>query len=81
MNSCIEIGIDIVLDCTKLRKLRDAERLSQQQVANDLCMTQAQIWRMENDENYNPTMRTMYAVANYFGVTIQDLIRVKRSKT
>jgi transcriptional regulator with XRE-family HTH domain len=80
MNSCIEIGIDIVLDCTKLRKLRDAERLSQQQVANDLCMTQAQIWRMENDENYNPTMRTMYAVANYFGVTIQEIIRVKKSQ-
>ena len=56
----------------KLRIYRAKERISQEQLAERANLTQAYVYKLEN-ELANPSIYVMLKLANAFSITIPDL--------
>ena len=58
----------------RLRRLREAKKLTLQQVADAVGCTKAYIWELEMREGQRPTAERLNAIAKLLGVTVQDLL-------
>lgn len=58
----------------KLQKLRTQENLTQEELAQKLYVSRAAVSKWESGRGY-PSIDSLKAIANYFGVTIDQLIR------
>jgi len=63
----------------KIKALRDSRRITQERLAEHLGMTAQAISRWENETCY-PDMEMLPAIADYFGITLDELLCVDRSK-
>ena len=57
---------------TKIKELRKRDGRKQEDLANALGVTSQAVSRWEKDGSY-PDMEMIPAIANYFGVTIEDI--------
>ena len=59
---------------TLIKKHREEKGVSQLDMAIDIEMSANQIGRIERAES-NPTVETLYAIANYFGIDIIEFFK------
>lgn len=57
-----------------IRRMREAAKLSQQELADKSGVSKAQISRLENGSQKNPQIQTVIAIATELGTTIEELI-------
>jgi transcriptional regulator with XRE-family HTH domain len=60
----------------RIQKLRKKQGLSQLALADEADIPLSQIGRIERGEN-NPTVSTLYVIANALGVDLKTLVDVK----
>ena len=58
----------------RLRRLREAKKLTLQQVANAVGCTKAYIWELEMKEGQRPSAERVHLLAKVLGVTMEDLM-------
>lgn len=58
----------------RLRRFREAKKLTLQQVADAVGCTKAYIWELEMKEGQRPSAERVYALAKVLGVTVEDLM-------
>ena len=58
----------------RLRRLREAKKLTLQQVADAAGCTKAYIWELEMREGQRPTAERLNAIAKLLGVTVLHLL-------
>jgi transcriptional regulator with XRE-family HTH domain len=58
----------------RLRRLREAKKLTLQQVADAVGCTKAYIWELEMKEGQRPSAERVHALAKVLGVTMEDLM-------
>ena len=58
----------------RLRRLREAKKLTLQQVADAVGCTKAYIWELEMREGQRPTAERLNAIAKTLGVTVLHLL-------
>jgi transcriptional regulator with XRE-family HTH domain len=58
----------------RLRRLREAKKLTLQQVADAVGCTKAYIWELEMKEGQRPTAERVQALAKVLGVTMGDVM-------
>lgn len=58
----------------RLRRLREAKKLTLQQVADAVGCTKAYIWELEMREGQRPSAERIQGIANVLGVTMGDLM-------
>ena len=58
----------------RLRRLREAKKLTLQQVADAVGCTKAYIWELEMREGQRPTAERLNAIAKFLGVTVLHLL-------
>jgi len=58
----------------RLRRLREAKKLTLQQVADEIGCTKAYVWELEMREGQRPTAERVYALSKLLGVTVEDLM-------
>lgn len=58
----------------RLRRLREAKKLTLQQVADEVGCTKAYIWELEMKEGLRPSAERVHALAKVLGVTMEDLM-------
>lgn len=61
----------------RLRRLREAKKLTLQQVADEVGCTKAYIWELEMKEGQRPSAERVHALAKVLGVTMEDLMGEK----
>ena len=64
---------------TRIRELRILRGFSQEELANEADVPLSQIGRIERGEN-NPTISTLYVLAQALQVDIKDLLDIKLKK-
>ena len=64
----------------KIRELRKAKKLSQDQVAKVCGVTRQTINAIENNK-YDPSLYLAFALAKYLGVTVDELFHFEGGKT
>ncbi len=64
---------------TKIRELRIAANMTQQQLADLVHVSSRTIISIEK-EKYNPSLMLAYRIAQVFGVTIEELCCLKENK-
>lgn len=64
---------------TRVKELRTAAKMTQQQLADLVHVSSRTIISIEK-EQYNPSLMLAYRMAQVFGVTIEDLCCLKESK-
>ena len=64
---------------TKLRELRTARGLTQQQLAERVHVSSRTIISLEQGQ-YNPSLLLAYRIAELFGVTVEDLYCLAENK-
>lgn len=64
---------------TKLRELRTARRLTQQQLAAQVHVSARTILSIEKGQ-YNPSLMLAYRLAEVFGTSVEDLCCLKENK-
>lgn len=57
-----------------LRRLRKAQNLTLQQVADTVGCTKSYIWELEMKEGQRPSAKLVYALAKVLGVTIEGVM-------
>ncbi|EFD0006602.1 TPA: helix-turn-helix transcriptional regulator [Escherichia coli] len=57
-----------------IRRMREAAKLSQQELADKSGISKAQISRLENGTQKNPQIQTVIALATELGTTVEELI-------
>ena len=57
-----------------LRRLRKAQKLTLQQVADAVGCTKAYIWELEMREGQRPSAERVYALAKVLGVTMENVM-------
>ena len=57
----------------KLRDMRQAKQLTQQQLAEKSGVSRQTINNIENDEHYNTTFNTLVKLADALGVTVDQI--------
>ena len=57
-----------------LRRLRKAQKLTLQQVADAVGCTKAYIWELEMREGQRPSAERVYALAKVLGVAMEDVM-------
>ncbi|HHD8732622.1 TPA: helix-turn-helix domain-containing protein [Escherichia coli] len=57
-----------------IRRMREAAKLSQQELADKSGISKAQISRLENGTQKNPQIHTVIALATELGTTVEELI-------
>ena len=58
----------------RLRRLREAKKLTLQQVADAVGCTKAYIWELEMKEGQRPSAERVQALARVLGVTMEDIM-------
>ncbi len=58
----------------RLRRLREAKKLTLQQVADAVGCTKAYIWELEMKDGQRPTAERVQALAKLLGVTMEDIM-------
>ena len=58
----------------RLRRLREARKLTLQQVADAVGCTKAYVWELEMKEGQRPSAERVHALAKVIGVTMEDLM-------
>lgn len=58
----------------RLRRLREAKKLTLQQVADAVGCTKAYIWELEMKEGQRPSAERVQALARVLGVTMEDVM-------
>ncbi|MGI6030046.1 MAG: helix-turn-helix transcriptional regulator [Eubacteriales bacterium] len=64
---------------TKVRELRAAAKMTQQQLADLVHVSSRTIISIEK-EQYSPSLMLAYRIAQIFGVTVEDLCCLKENK-
>lgn len=64
---------------TKVKELRTAANLTQQQLANLVCVSARTIISIEK-EQYSPSLMLAYRMAQLFNTTIEDLCCLQLNK-
>ena len=64
---------------TKVRELRTAAKMTQQQLADLVHVSSRTIISIEK-EQYSPSLMLAYRMAEVFGVTIEELCCLKKNK-
>ena len=64
---------------TKIKELRTAAQLTQQQLANMVHVSSRTIISIEK-EQYSPSLMLAYRIALIFGVSIEELCYLKENK-
>lgn len=64
---------------TRVKELRTAARMTQQQLADLVHVSSRTIISIEK-EQYSPSLMLAYRMAQVFGVTIEDLCCLKENK-
>ncbi len=59
---------------SRLRRFREAKKLTLQQVADAVGCTKAYIWELEMKEGQRPSAERVHALAKVLGVTMEDLM-------
>jgi transcriptional regulator with XRE-family HTH domain len=62
----------------RLRELREARGLSQEELADKVGSSEPQIWRYEHNKG-NPTKDVLERLADFFGVSVDELLGRDRS--
>jgi transcriptional regulator with XRE-family HTH domain len=58
----------------RLRRLREAKKLTLQQVADAVGCTKAYIWELEMKDGQRPSAERVQALAKVLGVTMEDIM-------
>ena len=58
----------------RLRRLREAKKLTLQQVADAVGCTKAYIWELEMKDGQRPSAERVQAIAKVLGVTMEDVM-------
>jgi len=58
----------------RLRRLREAKKLTLQQVADAVGCTKAYIWELEMKDGQRPTAERIQKIAQVLGVTMEDVM-------
>ena len=58
----------------RLRRLREAKKLTLQQVADAVGCTKAYIWQLEMKDGQRPSAERIQAIAKVLGVTMEDVM-------
>ena len=58
----------------RLRRLREAKKLTLQQVADAVGCTKAYIWELEMKDGQRPSAERIQAIATVLGVTMEDVM-------
>ena len=58
----------------RLRRLREAKKLTLQQVADAVGCTKAYIWELEMKDGQRPSAERIQAIAKVLGVTMEDVM-------
>ncbi len=58
----------------RLRRLREAKKLTLQQVADAVGCTKAYVWELEMKEGQRPSAERIHLLAKVLGVTMEDLM-------
>ncbi|WP_419509816.1 helix-turn-helix transcriptional regulator [Candidatus Allofournierella excrementavium] len=64
---------------TRVKELRTAAKMTQQQLANLVHVSSRTIISIEK-EQYSPSLMLAYRMAQVFGVTVEDLCCLKENK-
>ena len=64
---------------TKVKEFRTAARMTQQQLADLVHVSSRTIISIEK-EQYSPSLMLAYRMAEVFGVTVEELCRLKENK-
>ena len=64
---------------TKVKELRTAEKMTQQQLADLVHVSSRTIISIEK-EQYSPSLMLAYRMAEVFGVSVEDLCCLKENK-
>lgn len=59
---------------SKIKELRTRNRVSLQQLADAVNASKAHIWDIERGESRNPSLELLKRIADYFKVSIADLV-------
>ena len=59
---------------SRLRRFREAKKLTLQQVADAVGCTKAYIWELEMKEGQRPSAERVQALARVLGVTMEDIM-------
>ena len=59
---------------SRLRELRQQSKLSSKDVADAIGITQSHLCAIERGESPNPRFQVLQALANYFGLSISELV-------
>jgi len=59
---------------TKLKELRARNNVSLQKLADEVKVSKAHIWDIERGESRNPSMELLKRIADYFKISIADLV-------
>ena len=57
----------------RIREIREAQGLSQSELAEKSGIARATIWRLETGENEETTTKTLLKIADALGVTVSEL--------
>lgn len=63
---------------TRVRELRTAAKMTQQQLADLVHVSSRTIISIEK-EQYSPSLMLAYRIARVFGVTVEDLCRLEEN--
>lgn len=65
---------------TRIKELREKNRLTQEVLAHKVNVTRQAILFLEKGK-YNPSLRLAYKIARVFGVTIEDIFSFEDETT
>lgn len=58
----------------RVREIRMSQGMTQTDLAKKAKITRATLWRVERDEEYDPSVNTLKRIADALNVTLSDLI-------
>jgi transcriptional regulator with XRE-family HTH domain len=59
---------------SKIRELRTRKKVSLQELANAVQASKAHVWDIERGESKNPSLELLKRIADYFKVSMSDLV-------
>ena len=79
MEMCICLLLHLECHIKKVKELRTAAKLTQQQLADLIHVFSRTIISIEK-EQYSPSLMLAYRIAKVFGVTVEELCCLKENK-
>lgn len=68
-----ELGVDLLMK-TKLNELRKINNLSMDKLGKEINMSSGEISDIENGKKKDPRISTLIRIANYFNISLDELI-------